>query len=235
MLKKQELGRCKILTYSIDTEGHQPIKQPMYRTALKHRAIIEEHVHSMLKQCVIRESHSPWASPIVLVQKKSGEIRFCVDFRKLNAVTKKDVYPLPRIDDILDSLGSATYFSTLDLQSGYWQVFMDEVDKEKMAFSSFSGLYEFNVMPFGLCNAPSLFQRIMEIALTGLQWKTCLVYLDDIIIFSQTFPEHLSRSKEVFVKLKQAGMKLKAKKCSFGRLEVQFLCGFQERTCSRPR
>ena len=169
----QELGRCKILKHTIDTQGHPPIKMPLYRTALKHREVIEEHVHTMLKQGVIQPSSSPWASPVVLVQKKSGEVRFCVDFRCLNLITKRDnlitLNPLPRIDDILDSLGLASYFSTLDLQSGYWQVMMEEKDQEKTAFASFSGLYEFTVMPFGLCNAPSLFQRVMEIALTGLQ------------------------------------------------------------------
>jgi hypothetical protein len=150
------------------------------------------------------------------VKKKDGGIRFCVDYRKLNSVTEKDVYPLPRIDDTLDKLGKCKYFTTLDLASGYWQIELEEKDKPKTAFITPEGLFEFNVMPFGLTNAPATFQRTMNTILSGLTWLNCLVYLDDIIIFSHSFEQHIKNIEEVFERLCQAGLKLKLSKCHFG-------------------
>ena len=138
----------------------------------------------MLNQDVIEPAHGPWSSPIVLMKKKDGSSRFCIDFRWLNSVTRKDAHPLSRIDDTLDALAGAQWFSIIDLASGYWQVEMEDRDWEKTAFVTPFRLYQFKVMPFGLCNAPSTFQRLMELVLAGLHWSTCLVYLDDIIIFS---------------------------------------------------
>ena len=178
-------------------------------------------LQTMLEQGVIQTSFSPWAAPIVLV-KKDGTTRFCVDYRKLNDVTKKDAYPLPRIDDTLDALSGGKIFSTLDLTSGYWQVEMDPNDREKSAFVTHQGLYEFNVMPFGLCNVPSTFQRLMEYVLAGLQCSTCLIYLDDII-YGRDFEGHLTRLWEVFVRLHDAGLKLKPRNCCFLRSEVGYL------------
>ena len=126
---------------------------------------------------VIKTSNSPWASPVVLVKKKDGTTRFCVNYRKVNAVTRKDGYPLPRVDDTLDTLAGSKWFSTLDLISGYWQVEMSPQDQEKTAFCTPEGLLQFNVKPFGLCNAPTTFQRLMDMVLAGLQWSSCLVYL----------------------------------------------------------
>ena len=150
-------------------------------------------------------------------------MRFCVDYRKLNAVTIKDAYPLPRIDDTLDALSGADCFSTLDLASGYWQVGMEEEAKEKSAFVCGEGLYQFQVMPFGLVNAPATFERLMERVLTGLQWQTCLVYLDDIIIYSKGADEHRRRLEEVLGRLSAAGLKLKPAKCQLMRRSVTFL------------
>src|SRR6185436_3858286 len=133
---------------------------------------VADEIETMLKNDIIQPSRSPWAAPVVLVTKKDGSIRFCVDYRKVNAVTKKGVYPLPRIDDALDAMHKSTIFSTLDLASGYWQIEMDPEDKEKTAFISERGLFDFNVMPFELCNAPATFQRLMDAVLAGLKW-TC--------------------------------------------------------------
>ena len=145
-----------------------------------------------------------------------------VDFRKVNEVTRKDAQPLPRIDDTIDALEGAKWFSTLDLASGYWQVEMDPHDREKTAFPTPYGLYQFRVMPFGLCNAPGTFQRLREQVLAGLHWTTCLVYLDDIIIFSKTIEDHLDRLRDVFSHLR-AGLKVKPSKCHLLWKEMQYL------------
>ena len=143
---------------------------------------------------------SAWASPIVLAKKRDGGVRFCVDFRRMNEITRKDAYPLPRIDDTLETLSQPQLFSTLDLASGYWQVELAEESREKTAFSTTEGLYEFKVMPFELCNAPATFQRLMDLVLSGLQWSNCLVYIDDIMIMGKTFQEHLKNMEQVFAR-----------------------------------
>jgi hypothetical protein len=150
---------------------------------------------------LVKEGHGAWSSPVVLVRKKDNTWRFCVDYRKLNEVTHKDAYPLPRIDDSLDALGGSRLFSTLDLTSGYWQVELDEVAREKAAFVTRSGLWEWQVLPFGLTSAPSTFERLMERVLRGLHWETLLIYLDDIIVFSRDLDSHLERLAEVFTRL----------------------------------
>ena len=177
----------------------------------------------MLQQGVVRPSNSPWSSPIVMVRKRNGSWRFCIDFRKVNSVTYKDAYPLPRIDATLDSLSGSIYFSTLDLQSGYWQVELEESSKEKTAFSTAGGHYEFNVMPFGLTNAPATFQRLMECVLSGLNNTECLIYLDDIIVFSSSFAQHLQRLENVFIKLQHSGLRLNPSKCRLAHHEVDYL------------
>ena len=222
-LVSSKLGTTNVVTHTINTKDHPSIHQQPRRIPFALRNTIEEMVQKMMNQGVIRPSRSPWASPVVLVRKKDGSHRFCVDYRRLNSVTKMDVFPLPRIDDTLDLLAKSQYFSTLDLASGYWQVGMDPSSREKTAFVTHSGLYEFNVMPFGLCNAPATFQRLMETVLAGLTRKTCLDYIDDILVIGRTFDEHLDYLTQVFDRLKAAGLKLKAEKCSFGRGEVEYL------------
>ena len=151
----------------------------------------------MLQNGVVRPSTSPWASPIVLVKKKDGSTRFCVDYCKLNDVIRKNPYSLPRIET-LDALTGAKLFSTLDLASGYWQVEMNASDHKKTAFATRHGVFEPQVMAFGLCNTSGTFQRLMEFVLSCLQWQTCLIYLDDVIVFGWDFEEHLGRLQEVF-------------------------------------
>ena len=161
--------------------------------------------------------------PVVLVRKKDDSLRFCVDYRKLNNVTRFDAYPLPRVDETLEALGGSKFFTTLDLLSGYWQVGLTPEARLKSAFCVRSSLYLWNVMPFGLCNAPSTFERLMETVLLGLQWKTCLVYLDDIVIFAKNEEEHLQRMEEVFQRLIRAGLKLKPRKCRLFHREAEYL------------
>ena len=221
--KEEPFGRTDLVKHDIVTDGSQPIKQHMRRIPFHLRPEADKEVSKMLNAGVIEPSSSPWAAPVVLVRKKDGTIRYCIDYRKLNDVTKKDSYPLPRIDDSLDVLGKANYFSTLDLASGYWQIQLTDEAKEKSAFCTNSGLYQFTVMPFGLTNAPATFQRLMERVLAGLQWHTCLVYIDDIIIFSETIEDHLKQMQDIFDRLKQAKLKLKPKKCKLLQTKVKYL------------
>ena len=172
------------------------------------------HIQEMLDIGAIHKSHSPWASAVVLVQKKDGGLRFCIDLRKLNYQTIKDAYLLPHIDETLDSLQGSQWFSSLGLKSGYWQVEMDEESKPLTAFTVGPlGFYECERMPFGLTNAPATFQRLMETCLGDLNLCWCIIYLDDIVIFSKDMANHLKRLEAVFQKLEKTGLQLKPSKC----------------------
>jgi hypothetical protein len=176
----------------------------------------------MLRNNIIRPSTSPFACPILLVAKKEeGQMRFCVDYRPLNNVTVKDRYPIPNIQLIIDSLHGAKYFSTLDLLSGYWQIEIEEKHKYKTAFICEYGLYEFNCMPFGLCNAPSTFQREMNTLFKDVLYEFVLVYLDDIIVFSKTRDEHIRHLRIVFDLLTKENLKLKLSKCDFFKTKIK--------------
>lgn len=202
-----DLGRTHVVKHKINTElGTRPIKQAPRRIPLHLSQEVDKQVNEMVDKGVIETSISPWASPVVLVHKKDGTMRFCVDYRRLNEVTVKDAYPLPKIEEAFDHLSGHAMFSTLDLSSGYWQVGMEKGDKEKTAFVTRKGLYLFRVMPFGLCCAPGTFERLMETVLAGLQWDKCLVYLDDIIVVGKSFEDMLENLGEVFKRLRQAGL-----------------------------
>ena len=222
-LDQSELETTDVVTHTVNTGDHSPIRQHPRRTPFALRNQVTEMVKDMLDHQVIQPSSSPWASPIVLVEKKDGSLRFCVDYRRLNSITKMDVFPLPRIDDTLDLLAKSKFFTTLDLRSGYWQVQMEKTSREKTAFVTHSGLYEFLVMPFGLCNAPATFQRLMETVLAGLVGECCLVYLDDILVIGETFEEHLGNLQKVFSRLKEANLRLHPKKCYFASPSVDYL------------
>ena len=215
------LGRTTEAEHCIDTGDSRPVKQRPYRIPVHLKGVVEKQISDMLDRVIIQPSDSPWSSPIVLAPQKDGDYRFCVDFRRVNSVTKKDAHPIPRIDEILDRLGGATYFSTLDLASGYWQVPLKEEDREKTAFSVGPNHYEFTVMPFGLTNAPATFQRMMGKLLRGI--KGCLVFLDDIIIFADTWEEHQHILDEVLSRIRSADLKVKREKCQFGQASVKFL------------
>ena len=218
------LGQTSIAEHEINTAYQAPIKIPPRRIPMFKRELVDQELDKMFEQEIIEPSDSPWSAPICLVTKKDGTCRFCIDFRKLNAVTIKDAYPLPRIDETLDSLSGSMWFSSLDLASGYWQIKMSDSSKTKTAFVvPHRGLFHFNVMPFGLTNAPAPFQRLMEKVLINLTPHKCLCYLDDIIIVGKTFTEALENLREVFQRLREANLKLKSKKCWLFQTQVSYL------------
>jgi len=220
---EKETGKTDLVHHVIQTNSSLPIRKLPFRTSPKEKEIITKEVEALQQHGIIRPSSSPWATNVVLVRKRDGRHRLCVDFRALNKITKRDVYPLPRIDDILDTLSGMKYFTTLDQANAYWSLPINEADKEKTAFTSPTGLFEFNFLPFGLSNAPSTFQRLMDLLLSGLKWKSCMVYLDDVLVFAADFEQMIFRLREVLKRLSDGGMKLRLEKCKFCETEVTYL------------
>lgn len=220
---EHDLGRTSLIRHDIPIGDARPKRQRNYRQPYHLRQEVKRQVSNLLEQGVVEESHSPWSSPVLLVPKKDGSYRFCVDFRGLNSVTERAEYPLPRVDECVESLAGSVVFTTLDLASGYWQVEVESEDRPKTAFSSDQGHFQFVTMPMGLCGAPATFQRLMDLVLRGLHWTSVLVYLDDIIIFAKSFREHQEKLAEVLTRLRGAGLKLKPSKCCFARPQVAFL------------
>ena len=226
-LEEGERGETDLVTMEINTGDARPRKQAVRRMPPAVRQEISRQLEQMQRNGVIESSQSPWASPVVLVKKRDGSHRFCVDYRALNAVTVPDSFPLPRIDDLLDQLGKSTCFSTIDLASGFWQIRLDPSSQKKTAFVVPQGLYKFRVMPFGLTNAPGVFQRLMQRVLAGLNPPDgpdfVSVYLDDVLVFSRSLQEHLEHLQAVIERLVKAGLKLKPAKCHFVRKELEYL------------
>lgn len=218
-----DVGYAERVKHKVPLLDDVPVAQTFRRIPPTQLEEVRQHIQELLEKDIIQPSYSPYAAPIVLVRKKNGDLRMCVDYRKLNAKTRRDAYPLPRIDESLDALQGANFFSTLDLASGYQQVAMDKEDQHKTAFITPFGLYEFKRMPFGLCNAPSTFQRLMTSGMNDMLFRILLVYLDDILIFSRTFQEHLDRLKSVLGRLRELGLKLNPSKCHFCQKSVRYL------------
>jgi len=218
-----DIGRTSIIPHRIDTGQNSPHFEQLRRHPTTQLPVIDEHVSHMLEHDVIEPAASPWCSNVVMVRKQDGTMRLCVDYRKLNCLTTKDKFPLPKIDTCLDTLNGCEFFSTCDLHWGYWQTEMDERDRDKTAFVTRKGQWRFKVLSFGLANAPSQFARIMELVMSGLTYDVCLVYLDDILVFSKTFEEHLVRLATVFNRLDRYGLKLKPSKCSLFHVRYLFL------------
>ncbi|KAF9760555.1 Transposon Tf2-6 polyprotein, partial [Nosema granulosis] len=218
-----EMNLCKEGVHKIETGCNGPVYQRTYRVPIHYEAEIEKEIRKNLNLGIIRRSKSAWCSRIVPVTKPDGTLRMCIDYRPLNKITKKDRYPLPRIDEILDALAGSEFFTSLDATSGYYQIAVDERDREKTAFAWKGGLFEFNRMPFGLCNAPATFQRTMDKILGDKRGTYVLPYLDDIIIYSKNLEEHKAHVVEVMRKLKEAGVSLNQKKCKIAQREIKIL------------
>ena len=219
-----DLGVTELVQHEIPTlPGTAPIKQAPRRLGIEKDQEVERQVQKMVEQGLVEPADSPWSSPVVLVKKKDDSWRLCLDYRRLNNVTRKDAYPLPRIDDSLDALSGSMLFSTLDLISGYWQLKMSEDASNKAAFVTKSGLWKPKRLPFGLTSAPATFERLMEKVLHGLTWNTLLLYLDDIVVFAPDFNTHMTRLQEVLERFKGANLKLKPSKCELLQQEVKFL------------
>ena len=218
-----DLGYCDVLQHDIDTGDAAPIKQSPRRPPLAAVEAEDQILDDMLRAGVIEPSNSPWASPVCLVKKRDGSYRFCVDYRRVNAVTKADAYPVPDIQDAFDNLRHAKWFLTMDLLSGYWQVKNTDRAKERSAFCTRRGLFQFTRMPFGLSNAPATFCRVMSTVLKDHLWKICLCYLDDLILFGRTEHELLERFRILLQRLREVGLKVKPTKCELFKTRVQFL------------
>ena len=218
-----DLGCFTEVKHHINTGDAAPVKHKLRRTPLGFEGEEEKHLEKLTKAEVIRDSTSEWASAPVLIRKKDGTVRWCIDYRALNAKTIKDSFPLPNIGDCLDALAGNQYFSTLDMASGYYQIELAEEDRKKTAFITRLGQHEHTRMGFGLCNAPATFQRAMQLVLRGLTWKEALAYLDDINVLGQSFENHLSNLRHVLDRLRKYNLKLKPKKCNLFRIECEFL------------
>lgn len=219
-----DIGQTDMVRHRIDLVDNTPFKQRCRRIIPSMFEEVRNHLQQLLAAGIIQRSHSPWASNVVLVRKKSGALRMCVDYRQLNRQTIKDAYALPRVDEMLDSLAGNRFFSVIDMKSGYHQVELHEEHKERTAFTIGPlGFYEYTRMPFGLANAPATYQRLMEEVMGELHTRICYVYIDDVIVFAKTYEEHLHHLELVFERIADAGLKLAPDKCSLFKRKVKYV------------
>ena len=222
-MSDEEVGMTHLLHHEIDTGDARPIKCRPRRLPLARQEACDEAVDNLLRAGIIEPSDSPWAAAVVMVPKKVSGWRLCLDYRPVNGVTQKDSYPLPRIDESLDLVSGSSWFSSLDLRSGYYQVPLSPEAKPKTAFCTGRGLWQFKVLSFGLCNAPATFARLMDRVLAGVPRQQCLVYLDDILAHGRSFEAALGALRQVLGRIRSAGLKLHPEKCHFMQREVTFL------------
>ena len=218
-----DLGDFNEIEHEIDTGDHKQVKQRMRHTPACFVNEEEGHLKKMVDAGVIQESTSAWASAPVLIRKRDGSVRWCIDYRALNDATIKDVFPLPLVEDCLDTLAGNVWYSKLDANSAYWQIKIKPEDRKKTAFVTKYGLFEHVRMGFGLTNAPATFSRVISLVMRGLNWKTVLACLDDILVLGTCFENHLSNLTEAFRRFRKYGLKLKPKKCVFFQRECEFL------------
>ena len=223
-LEPHEIGCTDVMEYDIELLDHEPFKERFHCIALPLVEEVRQHIQEMLDRGAICPSQSPWCNAVVLVRKKDGSLCFCIDFWHLNAKTKKDSYPLLRMQETMESMVGTWYFSCMDLKSSFWQAKMSEKVCQYTAFTVGSmGMYEFLHMPYGLCNMPATFQRLMQNCLGKLSLTYALIYLDDVIVYSRTEEEHLTRLRAMFERFRESGLKLKPSRCNFFRTEINYL------------
>ena len=217
---KLDIGKATGVAHKIETGNACPVSSGMRRIPLALEAKVDELVDELLQNEIIKPE---WNAPIVLVPKKNGETIMCIDYRKLNSVTTRPIFPIPAAQHIFNCLHGAKYFSALDLSSGYYQIPMDTEDAKKTAFTTRKGQFEFNRMPFGLCAAPATFQRMMCSVLQNENWRKCLIYLDDVLVYGSSLEEHNERLRCVLQRMREANLKLSPAKCTFLRREVKYI------------
>jgi transposase InsO family protein len=221
--KGDPVGYCSYYQPTIPLDTEEPVFTPPYKTAQAMRPHLQNIIKQFLKEKIIRYSRSPYSSPAILVSKPDGTFRMCIDYRRLNKHVITDPFPLPRIDQILEELGGAKYFTCFDLLNGFYNLEIAEADKAKTAFSTFDGHYEFNRLPMGLKNSPGVFQRLMNLVLSGFLGHFCMIYIDDIIIYSETAEQHLQHIEQILEKLDEAGLRIKLSKCQIFRTSIKYL------------
>ena len=223
-LESNELGCPSAIEQEIHIENEEPFKERFQHIRPPHLEEVCASLRDMLESGVIRPSQSPWCNMVVLVRKKDGTLHFCVDFRHLNACTKKDLYPLPRIQEALESMAGSAHFSSMDFKSGFWQIKMAPGSQQYTTFTMGNlGFYKFMHMPFRLCNALVMFQHLMQNTLGELNLTYCVIYLDDVIVFGRMEEEHLEWLRVVFKRFREFNLKLKPLKCSFFQSEIVYL------------
>ena len=218
---KDSPGRTHLIEHDVDVEEKRPIKQHPYRLNPLKSSIVEKEVDYMLQNRLIKPSFSPWSSPVVLVPKDNNQHRMCFDYRKVNQMTKTDTFPLPRVDDCIDKIGNAKFISKFDLMKGYWQVPLTQRARAISAFVTPNGLYECEVMPFGMKNAAATFQRLMTYVTRDIE--NCVVYIDDVVIFSDTWEKHIELIEVFFLALRKANLVVNLSKSDFCKAQVIYL------------
>ncbi|HMB90929.1 MAG TPA: reverse transcriptase family protein, partial [Rhodothermales bacterium] len=218
-----DIGACRVEPHTVETGNALPINTPPHNMPYHLRPVLRKELDDMLAGGIIEPSMSPWAAPIVYVRKKDGTWRLCVDYRKLNQVARATAYPLPKINDVFTIMRGSRYFSTLDLNKGFWQIKLEENSKGRTSFTTVFGQFQFTRLPFGLATAPGAFQNAMNQVLAGINWVNGIVYIDDILIFTETFEEHLEVLARVLSRLIAADLRVKLTKCEFARTECHYL------------
>ena len=232
----KELGRARVTPFRINTGDASPIRQNPRPTSQKAKKVIQDTIKELLEAGIIKPCSGPWAAPTVIVFREPKDARMCCDYRKLNDITKKNAYPLSRIADILDHMGPSKFFTTLDAKSGYHQIPVHPDNQEKTAFTTYFGTYMWTGMPFGVCNAPKFYQHIMDDLFHDILWTFVVNYIDDTVVYSTTFEDHLKHLEEVFIRFRDINIKLHYKKCFFGFNHVDLL-GYHisaEETSTQP-
>ena len=218
-----DVGRTHLISHRIDTGQHRPVRQPLRRHPTAYLEAIDDYVEKLQQNNIIEPSAGPWASNIVVVRRKDGRLRLCVDYRAVNSRTYHDSYPLPNVEATFDALSGASWFCTLDLRAGYHNIPVAEEDCDKTQFITRRGTWRWRLMPFGLSTAPGTFQRLMDLVMSGLTYESVLVYLDDLIIIGSSFEQLAERLEVVLARLRAANLKLNYKKCELFKRKVYFL------------